>query len=215
MTEIRGKPGEIPRKLSDEIVRRLQKARIGQTVVAQAKRRITQGRDSTMVYPDLWDHPKSFRQGGQPLLDTRNTIYNHLNAQEIIGDNEIRITLRSGGPAPEVALYHQNGFSTKGPNFIPLTIKARRNATKFAPLMRKRSAIIKEQKRASKTKGSNKAHFLQRLRSIDTEIERAGFIEGETYIMAWKGVTVPQRKIFNLPPEDVAEIQRAVKKALT
>ena len=32
--------------------------------------------------------------------------------------------------------------------------------------------------------------------------------------MAWKGVTVPQRKIFNLPPENVAEIKAHIAQIL-
>lgn len=212
---IKGTPGDLPRKLTAAIVKRIADARIGVTVVQQAKRRMTRGGDSTHTYADLWNHPKSMRRGGQPLLDTKTTIYAHLNSSQIVRPRSIQVSLRSGGPNPKVALYHQHGFKTKGPNFIPLTAKAKRNASKFGPLMKKRSAILKEQRRSSRQRGSNKAHFLQKLRRIDAEIERAGFIEGETYVMAWKGVTVPQRKIFNLPPEDVAEIKRVVKKAFT
>lgn len=217
---IRGTPGDLPRKLTAAIVKRIADARIGVTVVQQAKRRMTRGGDSTHTYPDLWNHPRSMRRGGQPLLDTKTTIYAHLNSAQIVRPRSIEVSLRSGGPNPKVALYHQHGFKTKGPNFIPLTAKAKRNASKFGPLMKKRSAILKEQRRAAKARGRNNSlggfvRFIQRLRAVDAEIERAGFIEGETYIMAWNGVDVPMRKIFNLPPEDIAEIKRVVKKAFT
>ena len=201
-------------------MKRIQAAGIGALIVQQAKRRMDAGRDSTMVYPDLWDHPKSFRRkGDKPLLDTRQTIYSHLNSIETVNQKQITIKLRSGGPNPKVAQYHQHGFKTKGPNFIPLTVKARRNQTQFKPLMKKRSAILKAQKQAAKSKNKKNSFkgfttFIAKLKAADA-LEAAGFVEGETYIMAWKGVTVPQRKIFNLPPEDVEEIKRTIKEALT
>lgn len=59
------------------------------------------------------------------------------------------------------ALWHQKGFKTKGPNFIPLTLKARR--------MHKLGANPKDE----------------------------GLEEGVDYVMKWRGVKVPQRKMID------------------
>ena len=163
------------------------------------------GGDSTHHYPDLWDHPKSYRQGGQPLLDTRTHIYNQLTSRCEVAGDIVRLILLG----PLMALWHQDGFKTKGPNFIPLTLKARRNAAQFTRLARNRSHAIRRHRAVAGTLRA--AAALRELRRADEALEAAGFIEGETYVMAWKGVTVPQRKIFNTPPEDVRELSEPIK----
>jgi len=203
-------PGEI-RKTAFE---RLRAARLDLVLPAQAKRRIANSGDSEHHYPDLWDNPKSYRSKGEtPLSDTGGAgLEGSLTGKmEQTGPSEVTIRL----VVPErfrYALYHQSGFSTKGPNFIPLTVKAKEAATLFKPLVTVLSAARKKVRAASGT-----ASFIAALREerrAQEAMESAGFIEGETYIMAWQGVTVPQRKIFNLPPENVEEIREAVTRAL-
>lgn len=77
-------------------------------------------------------------------------------------------------------VYHQHGFKTKGPNLVPLTRRFLR----------------------THVKGRNPRE--------EVDSAGVGFIEGEDYIMFWNGVDVPQRKVFNLPPEDRAEINQTV-----
>lgn len=204
MTRIRATPQNLGRRLKSEITRRLCEARLDQLLVSQAKRRMDNGGDSTHHYPEVWDHPKSFRRGGQPLLDTRTHIYNRLTSRCEVSGTIVRLIL----VGPLLALWHQEGFTTKGPNFIPLTRKARRNASMFKRLMRARSEAVQFLRAAS---GTPRAIFaLRQLRRADQALEDAGFIEGETYVMAWRGVTVPQRKVFNLPPEDIDELKREI-----
>ena len=47
------------------------------------------------------------------------------------------------------------------------------------------------------------------------DLEDTNLKEGKDYIIAWDGVKVPQRKIFNLPPEDRRDIGEALVTAIT
>lgn len=206
MTVVKGTARTLPARITAELTRRLRAARLDRLLVVQAKRRMDNGGDSTHRYLDLWDHPKSFRKGGQPLLDTRTSIYDRLDSRQVVRGRSLTLML----VGPLIALFHQNGYTTKGPNFIPLTLKARRNASMFKRLMRVRSVAAQFLRAAS---GSPRVvDALRRLRSADDDLERAGFVRGETYVMAWQGVTVEQRKIFNLPPENVAELKREIQR---
>lgn len=170
------RPSRLGRAIKAEVTKRLQEAApaLAQILVAQAKRRISSGGDSTHRYPDLWPNPKSYRAGGQPLRNT-GQLMNGLTGQAMNVGEGIRLRLKS---AHIHAQYHQHGYKTKGPNFIPLTRKAARKHVK----------------------GRNP--------------KDEGLKAGTDYIMAWGGVTVPQRKIFNMPPEDMAELQEAAKQAV-
>ncbi len=160
--------------VSDRSIDRLMSARLGQVLVLQAKRRMDAGGDSEFQYPELWGHPKSYRADGQPLLDTR------VHIQDTLSDRaeQTRDGVRYWLVGPLIAIYHQFGFTTKGPNFIPLTMKAKRT----------------------------------HVPGVNPDDE--DLVDGEDYIIAWAGVTVPQRKIFNLPPENVAEFAAGVVDAL-
>lgn len=155
-------------------IERLAASRLDEVLVSQAKRRIHAGGDSEHQYPGLWDNSKSFRSGGSPLLDTATHILNALSGARDRTSNGVNFQL----VGPLLAFYHQHGFETSGPNFIPLTIKARR------------------------------VHVA----GVNPDDE--DLVEGVDYVIAWAGVTVPQRKIFNLPPEDVAEFAESVNDAL-
>jgi phage gpG-like protein len=198
-------PIRLANAITDQVRRRLKDSRVEQVLVSQAKRRIDQGGDSTVVYPSLWaDQVDSYRSGGQPLKDI-GELYNGLSAEKEVGHDSIKLRLVS---PHAYAKAHQEGFSTKGPNFIPLTRKAVRNYSIFRRLMRARSFVTKEYRRLRKAGRSGRLtmHLIRRQRELDRQLEAAGFIEGETYIMAWQGVTVPARPIFNMPPENVEEL---------
>jgi hypothetical protein len=162
------------RFVSNTVFDRLERARLDQALVSFAKRRMDNAGDSRHAYPDLWDHPGSFRRGGQPLLDTRTHIYNRLSGETRRDRRKVSIVLRG----PLIAAYHQHGFRTRGPNYIPLSLKGRR----------------------SHQKGVNP--------------EEEGLVRGVDFVMAWKGVTVPQRKVFNTPPEDVADLKDTIAAAM-
>jgi phage gpG-like protein len=205
----------IPNRIRRNVVTRLRLGRVGDVLVSQARDRIDNKGDSETTFPELWK-PKSaasFREGGTPLRDDGN-LYRSLTSK--IDGNDSRVVIRLVVPgAFRHALSHQNGFETKGPNFIPLTVRAKEAATKFAGLVRALSRAKAEVRRAS---GFGDAKlFLPAInneRKAQERLEAAGFVEGETYIMAWNGVKVPARKIFNLPPENVEELRDAIVAAL-
>ncbi len=108
---------------------------IEQMLVNQAKRRIDKGGDSEISYKRLWADTfrsrsggRSYRRGGKPLLDTRQHIYNTLHGTRSRTARSVVYHLRGS----LIAVYHQNGFSTKGPNYIPLTLRGRREHQKGA-----------------------------------------------------------------------------------
>ena len=146
---------------------------LGTVLRSQAVRRIHAGRDSEHVYPDLWVNrqgiTESYRHGGSPLQDT-GMLMASLHSQTTVAGNKISMRLMDGSPGG-YGVYHQHGFTTTGPNFIPLSHKGRKKQGKLK--------------------------------------------YGKDYIVAKKGVTVPQRKIFNLPPEDRKEIGAAIVNAIT
>ena len=148
-------------------------------LILQAQARMMAGGDSEHTYPDLWGHPGSYRADGQPLMDDagRGGLFSRLAGTTTIDGNVITATLL----APLYAIYHQHGFTTKGPNFIPLTLRAKRD---HMP-------------------GANPAN-----EGLEPWNPKTG--EGD-YVMAWRGVTVPQRKIFNLPQEDRADILTTIR----
>jgi phage gpG-like protein len=64
----------------------------------------------------------SYRNGGQPLRDTGN-LQRSLSAKSSLdGPGRIGITIAGA----LYGLFHEQGFSTSGPNFIPLTRKGKR-----------------------------------------------------------------------------------------
>lgn len=63
----------------------------------------------------------SYRAGGQPLVDTGKLI-GSLGATASSTGNKIQLTMHGR----KYGLYQDRGFSTKGPNYIPLTMKGRR-----------------------------------------------------------------------------------------
>lgn len=65
---------------------------------------------------------KSYREGGQPLRDTGNLMRSLGARASVSGPSQLTITLRG----LKYGIYHETGFETSGPNFIPLTKKGKR-----------------------------------------------------------------------------------------
>lgn len=163
---------------AEKIRRRLLSSGLEQVLVEQALDRIDQRGDSEHRYPELWATRVGlgYRQGGEPLSDRGGSgLKGSLGGVTESTDTGVRIRLTTN---ERYALFHQSGFTTSGPNFIPLTRKAARD---HRP-------------------GGNP--------------REEGLEYGVDYVMAWKGVTVPQRKIFNMPPENRRDLADAVVAAL-
>jgi len=64
----------------------------------------------------------SYREGGQPLRDTGNLLRSLGAKAAATGPGTLTVTLRGA----KYGIYHERGFSTSGPNFIPLTKKGKR-----------------------------------------------------------------------------------------
>lgn len=92
------------------------KAKLGQEVVFTRQRGKRKKRTEYLIAVP------SYRNGGQPLRDT-GKMYRAMNALSDATQDGLRVTLRG----PMHALYQDRGFSTKGPNFIPLTKKGTRH----------------------------------------------------------------------------------------
>ena len=165
------------RELRTKVAKALHKhGGLEQLIVKQAKHRMRNAGDSTHEYPELWQHPKSYRRNGKPLMDTR-MLYNGLKGQVIAAGDKIKVTLLD---SVGYGIDHQTGFERKGPVPIALTRKAAR-------LM--------------------KAGGIKSL--DDTDLK-----EGKDYMIAWDGVKVPQRKIFNTPPENIKAFARNIGRAI-
>jgi len=173
------KPSRLGRAVAVKVMERLSRGGFEQIVVSQAQRRIANGGDSQHTYPDLWDPPFPARRraGDQPLRDSgrgMSTLNGRSETKTTRGTLTLSIQLRG----LLYMVYHQHGFETDGPNFIPLTNKA----------------------------------FITHVKGRNPNEE--GLEPGVDFIMAWNGVSVPQRKVFNTPPEDVAELRDAIVEAI-
>lgn len=199
MAHIRVSPGKVGDAVRKVMLQRLRNSNMGELLVAQAKRRISTGGDSTHRYSELWDHPASYRKGGQPLRDT-GLLMNGLTSETTPTRDGVSIKLIS---AQFYAVYHQQPgnskgyFKTSGPNFIPLTRKAKRLYDKMQTMLDRGQGIEFD------SDGNA---------SVEANGATVELVRGKDFIMAWQGVKVPQRKIFNLPPEDVSEIAGEVRR---
>lgn len=228
-------PKQFGSSVQREVVKKLQSHDFSQVLAAQAVRRIDQGGDSQHKYPELWATTRSFvapkssakgknlgsdskrlknvvvtqhyRAGGQPLFD-RGPLKASLRGRQKNIRNGVRLILEGS----LIAAYHNEGFKTDGPNFIPLTLAGARLSHQHLYVMREISKIKKQQK---KHRGTMK--FIGALRAEkvkERKLEQIGLVEGIDYIMAWRGVNVPQRKIYNMPPENVEELEFEIARAM-
>lgn len=65
---------------------------------------------------------QSYRAGGQPLRDTGNLMRNIGARATKIGPTKIEVVLTG----PIYGIYHERGFSTSKPNYIPMSMKGKR-----------------------------------------------------------------------------------------
>lgn len=65
---------------------------------------------------------ESYRNGGQPLRDTGNLQRSITARAALVGPTRVEVTLAGA----LYGIFHELGFSTDGPNFIPLTRKGKR-----------------------------------------------------------------------------------------
>lgn len=70
-----------------------------------------------------------YRQGGKPLQDTGELAASFQRPEVSIQGNVLTVTMVS---SVDYARWHQDGFSTDGPNYIPLTIKGKTQHVKGA-----------------------------------------------------------------------------------
>ncbi len=191
--------------LSSEIRRRLPRAGVEGILVAQAQRRISRGGDSEIDYPELWATQVGigYRSGGQPLRDS-GLLASALSAETDLTDDGATFRLVDGTPGGYGAK-HQGGFVNAGPVVVALT----QRAAKYVP--------------------GDSPHDVDSLRA---RFDRLGFRElgpaprkgRETlvtdddaradYLVLKGDHYVPPRPIFNLPPDEVAEIRDAVLETL-
>ena len=66
---------------------------------------------------------ESYRAGGQPLRDTGNLQRSITARAAKVAPTRLQVTLAGA----LYGIFHERGFSTEGPNFIPLTRKGKRN----------------------------------------------------------------------------------------
>ena len=93
------------------------KAKLGQNVLFTRQRGKRKKRTEYLV------EVPSYRNGEQPLRNTA-FMWENMNARSEAKQDGFNVTLRG----PIYAIYQDKGFTTKGPNYIPLTKKGRRHA---------------------------------------------------------------------------------------
>jgi len=192
---------ELGRVMTEEIASRLARLNVlGELLVSQAQKRISEGGDSQHSYPGLWENQWSYRFGGRPLRDTGAGYLALNSSSERAGSNKLTVTLRDGTP-DHYMVYHQGGIQTKGPNYIPLTNKGKVGHTRKANPLKEGLVQLMP-------------NGLRRMLDPITG-QKVTTDKPPDFMMAWKGVKVPQRKIFNMPPEDLADIVDTVKFAMT
>lgn len=97
-------------------------AAVAASFAGAARGNIEKGRGVQGEFEPLHAPPGSPRFGGQPLRDT-GSLLNSITAKgEPSGNRGIRINV-IGRPYGQ---WHNEGFSTRGPNYIPLTMKGKR-----------------------------------------------------------------------------------------
>lgn len=102
----------------------------------------------------------SYRKGGKPLWDKGALAASFFTKYNFVFEAELALLVVIASSS-FLAPFHQKGFRTNGPNFIPLNLKAAR----------------------MHVKGANP--------------KDEGLEYGVDYIMAWKGVKVPERAMVD------------------
>lgn len=148
-----------------------------------------------------------FRNGGVPLRNTGRGM-NSLRGKCLLDGKNLRIRIRG----ERYMAYHEHGFTTRGPNFIPLTKKGARLGSKAA-------AIKAKHRRDGEDAGDEPLHRIVDLAmGLGARVETAEIYDrlvyGKDYIMAWRGVTVPARPFMAPTRPDLRTFGRTTAAAL-
>lgn len=186
MTKVIVKVNQAGGGMQRAIVRAIGSARLDQVLVANAKRRIDSGGDSTHKYPELWATRTGlgYRSGGQPLRDT-GTGYNSMTGETVVRSDRVSLSLIDGSPDARM-LKNQNGGIEPGPNYVALT----RRGARFDP-----SGMGKKEMRAA---------------AINSGLREGK--DGDFIVIG--DAEIPSRLVYNDPPEDIRDLTEAVGDAL-
>lgn len=111
----REKQGKAKKSAARAIVRAEREYDEGKITRSQRNRRIRNNESK------LKGLPNRTRSGGSPLRDNGTLATSFATS---VRSDQGRVTITVGSPLPH-AQYHQSGYSTSGPNYIPLTDAAR------------------------------------------------------------------------------------------
>lgn len=120
LKRVRGKGRKLAR-----LVKRLLSKKARKAAASRRARASRNAKGATRKPPKPKAYTYSYRRGGKPLLDTR-TGYAGIHATDTKGKDEVIVSVT----APAYMVLQHRGFSTKGPNFVPLTLKAKREHAK-------------------------------------------------------------------------------------
>lgn len=94
--------------------------------VTRARAKTSRGGRTTVVMEKVTEYlisGESYRKGGQPLRDTGNLQRSITARAAKSAPTKLTVTLAGA----LYGIFHEKGFSTDGPNFIPLTRKGKRS----------------------------------------------------------------------------------------
>ena len=196
MSRMRIKSSELPDVIVRRIKERVNTRAVASILIDQAKRRIRRGGDSTHTYPELWavETGIGYRKRGKPLRDT-GMLMGLLSVKTESSSKGFTWTLLDGSG---YGVKHQKGFINVGPIAIPLSAKARRIITGEPP---HDIAFLDSQ-------GLEEAPNAEAAAN-----PRGDSVKYDYYVLEGHR-KVPARKIANMPPENVKEIVKHIKRAI-
>jgi len=181
-------------ELKEQILRVLnRKTGANRVLVANAKRRIRNGGDSEIKYPELWASRKQvgYRKAGRPLRDT-GRLMNSLSSDSSRTGDEVTWALLDG---TGYGVKHQYGFTNRGPVAIPLNRRAARIIPKESP-------------------HDPELLVLQTLKRAPTLKEAQRHPRKYDFYVMEHDTIVPPRPIFNTPPEDIRVATKTIARAI-
>lgn len=107
----------------------MRKPRDQSAILATRKKQVVETRQTkdgpvqrSVTKTEYYVSGQSYRAGGQPLRDTGRLLRSLTAKAKNSGTTRVTVTLRG----EEYGIYHEKGFSTTGPNYIPLTKAGKR-----------------------------------------------------------------------------------------
>jgi hypothetical protein len=198
MAHIKIRTQDLPEVVVRQVRKKLSSHGVASILADRAKRRIREGGDSEIKYPELWSKTTQIglRKDGIPLRDTGN-LMNLLSTTTERNIGGIKWTLLDGSG---YGVKHQEGFRNQGPIAIAVSTKAR------LPI---------------KSLGES-PHDIAYLDSLNLEEApnataaqnpEAGSIKYDYYVL--EGPTeVPARPIANMPPEDIKAVVKHIERTI-